>query len=450
MAGRPKTRAKRAALSQGSRSTRKNTSVDYASLVAEVAEAARAVGLDQPNPGVARWEAGDRATYIRVYVSGRSGHVFGAREYIVEGLIAQNNRLRERINDHPRTDKGLVISVKKLLNMIKKWPAVSAGQANPRPARKNAGHPDLWGSTLPWEARPNGEFRLVAGDGSEHWLHLMSRATTGGRYKTDWAWSWSPTIGGRREYTSRIFPQMKIMRAAEQEILTKHGGAAKANPRALARKNPKRSSVSAADIQAAVLANADGGYLTDVARASALRGVHFKRILSAAEALAKAGKVSFDGVTISRRRKNSGELSDTDRQVIDAFLNQRKATGDTMRSTGQALTQGEDDLVAHWQNGKVVMAVGAGGLEGAARRYIRQAAPSGTLERGEDGGGGRSRGNPARKNTHLAKGQMVAMKILPTITGKVVKQGAKDTYDVQWTRSGVVQTGVEGSLLMRA
>lgn len=78
------------------------------------------------------------------------------------------------------------------------------------------------------------------------------------------------------------------------------------------RRNPaaRRATVSMADVKAAVLAGADGGYLTDVARAPALRGVHFGRIQAAAEALAKAGKVSFDGVTITRkntRRRNPME-----------------------------------------------------------------------------------------------------------------------------------------------
>lgn len=85
-------------------------------------------------------------------------------------------------------------------------------------------------------------------------------------------------------------------------------GGVKANRR----RNPaaRRAAVPMADVKAAVLAGADGGYLTDVARAPALRGVHFGRIQAAAEALAKAGKVSFDGVTITRkntRRRNPME-----------------------------------------------------------------------------------------------------------------------------------------------
>ena len=44
------------------------------------------------------------------------------------------------------------------------------------------------------------------------------------------------------------------------------------------------------------------GMLTDIAHDPDLRGVHFAAILSAAEALAKKGLVTFDGVNISLKK----------------------------------------------------------------------------------------------------------------------------------------------------
>jgi hypothetical protein len=41
-----------------------------------------------------------------------------------------------------------------------------------------------------------------------------------------------------------------------------------------------------------------GHLLTDIARGKRFRGIHFKRIVSAAEALAKEGLITFDGATV--------------------------------------------------------------------------------------------------------------------------------------------------------
>jgi hypothetical protein len=74
------------------------------------------------------------------------------------------------------------------------------------------------------------------------------------------------------------------------------------------RKNTRAKTVPMADVKAAVLAGANGGYLTDVARSPALRGVHFARIEAAAEALAKAGKVVYDGATVTRKNTRKTSL----------------------------------------------------------------------------------------------------------------------------------------------
>lgn len=126
-------------------------------------------------------------------------------------------------------------------------------------------------------------------------------------------------VCGEAHYTSEAVAAGIASKAAKTNpdvstVVTRCNGAGcgcggvKANRR----RNPaaRRAAVPMADVKAAVLAGADGGYLTDVARAPALRGVHFGRIQAAAEALAKAGKVSFDGVTITRkntRRRNPME-----------------------------------------------------------------------------------------------------------------------------------------------
>lgn len=141
-----------------------------------------------------------------------------------------------------------------------------------------------------------------------------------------------PLIGAASGDTDTIIAMLdvwakewnKAQRAASDAEIAALGLFPKQNGR---RKNARKASLppmrnngsrstTAAEIKAAVLAGADGSYLTDIARAPALRGVHFARIEAAAEALAKAGKVSYDGITVTRTNRGAARRNGS-RSVVD-------------------------------------------------------------------------------------------------------------------------------------
>jgi hypothetical protein len=116
------------------------------------------------------------------------------------------------------------------------------------------------------------------------------------------------------------------------------------------RNNGSRST-TAAEIKEAVLAGADGSYLTDVARAPALRGVHFARIEAAAEALAKAGKVSYDGITVTRKNgRKAPARRNGSRSMAEVLQGSRIPWASMTRAQIEAVVQdaavhGDTDLV---------------------------------------------------------------------------------------------------------
>lgn len=60
----------------------------------------------------------------------------------------------------------------------------------------------------------------------------------------------------------------------------------------------------------------DSGDLTDIARAPGLRGVHFERIQSAAEALAKKGLIGWDGVKVTKKASTTKLALSSVAQII--------------------------------------------------------------------------------------------------------------------------------------
>lgn len=155
------------------------------------------------------------------------------------------------------------------------------------------------------------------------------------------------------------------------------------------------------------------------------------------------------------RQRRNAPLSRVEQSVVSAFIAKRKATGGRLHSNGTALVQGEDDLVATWIGDQIEMASAAGGAESDVRRYVRAAAPPGTLvsrkaNRGRKRSQASGKRNNPRRNHHLKKGQTAAFSLMPSVKGKVLKAHEGDRYDIQWNDSGVIQRDVAGSLLVPA
>lgn len=144
------------------------------------------------------------------------------------------------------------------------------------------------------------------------------------------------------------------------------------------RKNGSRST-TAAEIKAVVLEYALSGgreLAGGITRDPRLRGVHFARLMSAAEALAKAGKVSYDGVTVSAPARRNGSRSVVDtvaaRELELYIENERNLVGpgnsmgaNIMRMLSGRIVRGTYDSTKAWKAWVPLVTEGA-------KRYKRE------------------------------------------------------------------------------
>lgn len=139
------------------------------------------------------------------------------------------------------------------------------------------------------------------------------------------------------------------------------------------RTNTRAKTVPMADVKAAVLAGANGGYLTDVARSPALRGVHFARIEAAAEALAKAGKVVYNGATVTRTNGSRSVADPVAARELELYIENEYALVGAANSIGKAvmknlaqkMARGTYDATKAWKGWMYLVDEGA-------KRYNRE------------------------------------------------------------------------------
>lgn len=166
------------------------------------------------------------------------------------------------------------------------------------------------------------------------------------------------------------------------------------NPRR--RKNTRKTALPMADIKAIVLEYAGAGYgpLSDnvtgsIARDPRLRGVHFARIMSAVNALEKAGKVTYSGGVVTIRKnarkpalppmRNNGSRSVVDtvaaRELELYIENERNLVGpgntmgaNIMRMLAGRIVRGTYDSTKAWKAWSPLVTEGA-------KRYKREHGP---------------------------------------------------------------------------
>lgn len=96
----------------------------YEDARSDIQAAATQFGLNRDD--AIRWSMGDIRSFVKVELTPRARRLGGGNAYTVYVSVGVNGRLKDRMDSHPRTDKGLLIEVKKAIAMIKKWASVVA------------------------------------------------------------------------------------------------------------------------------------------------------------------------------------------------------------------------------------------------------------------------------------------------------------------------------------